>query len=92
MGLLSLQGILQLAQGQRTEYGRTLSHLRTELAAQGPDFRLDWTFDSTAHFVRTDARLQPVRTQLLALMDALLQKSRRHLGSHRCAARPAVAR
>ena len=74
--LICLQGILQLAQGQRTEYGRTLSHLRTELAAQGPDFRLDWTFDSTAHFVRTDARMQPFRTQLLALMDALLQKNR----------------
>lgn len=74
--LLALQVMLQLIEGQVTDYERALRGLRDWVAAQKAEFQVRWNFDSTAHFVRTKVRSESSRTRLLALIEALRQKDR----------------
>jgi tetratricopeptide (TPR) repeat protein len=43
---------------------------------QPPDFKLDWNFPGTKHFIQTDPALAPHRTWLLSIFTALEQTGR----------------
>jgi tetratricopeptide (TPR) repeat protein len=50
--------------------------MRTAVASQPEDFKLDWTFDGTKHFITQNESLAPYREWLLGLIAAVGEKDR----------------
>ncbi len=74
--LLAIEVFALVGQGKPAEAASQRIALRTLIDAQPADFRLDWGFSGTRHFLQTDPRFSPHRAQLLALLSALEQPSR----------------
>ena len=74
--LLALEVFALVGQGKPAEAASKRKALRTLIDAQPADFRLNWTFGGTRHFLQTDPRFSPHKAQVLALLSALEQPSR----------------
>ncbi len=74
--LLALEVFALVGQGNPVEVSSRRKDLRKLIAAQPTDFRVNWTFGGTRHFLETDPRFAPHRAQLLALLSALEQPNR----------------
>ncbi|MBL9045222.1 MAG: hypothetical protein JNM83_26680 [Myxococcales bacterium] len=74
--LLAIEVFALVGQGKPAEAASKRKALRTLIAAQPADFRLDWGFSGTRHFLQTDPRFSPHKAQLLALLSALEQPNR----------------
>jgi tetratricopeptide (TPR) repeat protein len=74
--LLAIEVAALIGQGKTTEAAQKRQALRSLVVAQPAEFRLTWTFGGTQHFLQTDPRFAPHRTQLLALLSALEQPNR----------------
>jgi hypothetical protein len=48
-----------------------MQELSNFISSQPADFRVDWTFTGTVHFIQTDERLAAERDKLLPLFAAL---------------------
>ncbi len=74
--LLALEVFALEGQGKPAEAASKRKSLRTLIDAQPADFRLNWTFGGTRHFLQTDSRFSPHKAQVLALLSALEQPNR----------------
>ena len=74
--LLAIELFALVGQGKPAEAASKRKALRTLIDAQPADFRLNWTFGGTRHFLQTEPRFSPHRAQLLALLSALEQPNR----------------
>jgi len=68
-----------LAQGKKETISQELQGLLDFINARPADFRVDWSWAGTIHFVQTDDRLAPLRDWLLSFFEALQGKDRKAL-------------
>jgi tetratricopeptide (TPR) repeat protein len=65
-----------VARGQLTTVREQVQALRALVAEQSEDFRVEWSFSGTKHFIETEERLAPKRAWLLNLIAAFEQQNR----------------
>jgi tetratricopeptide (TPR) repeat protein len=74
--LRALEIAASLALGVRQPVPGKLRELIEFISAQPADFKLEWSWNGTLHFIQSDDRLAPVRGWLLSFLAALQRPDR----------------